>query len=169
MWASGSFVSVKVIFGVMKLVGIMTFMISWENGMGRALTGIGGLCSPTARFPKRCKSFRSSLLSLHKSSLSVRDVFNSILNWSCLSACSAQTSAKTFSWSALDVATVCWRVWIVSMSCCMVTLSPSSCPDVPCLVFLILPDSSNHNCGWDLGPHGGRQMFSSVDVVAGWL
>ena len=36
------------------------------------------------------------------------------------------------------------------MSCCMVMLSPPSCPDGPCLVFLISPDNFDHNCGWDL-------------------
>ena len=106
-WAFESSVPIKVIFGVMKLVGITTFMIAWENGMGRALTGMGGICSPTARSPMRCRSLRNSSLAYHSSSLLVHDASKSTWNWSCLSACLAQTSAKTFSWSALDVATVC--------------------------------------------------------------
>jgi len=141
MWASGSSIPVKVILGVMKFVGITTLMIAWENDMGRALTGIGGLCSPAECSPKRCRSLRSSSLALRNSSLLVRDASSSTLNWSCLSACSARTSTKILSWSALDVVIVSWRVWTVSMSCCRVKLSPSSCPDGPCRVFLISPGS----------------------------
>ena len=71
MWASGSSIPVKVIFGVMKLVGITTFMIAWEKRMGRALTRKGGVCSPVACSPMRCSSLRSSSLALRSSSLLV--------------------------------------------------------------------------------------------------
>ena len=39
---------------------------------------------------------------------------------------------------------------MVSMSCCMETLSPLSSADAPCLVLLMLLDGSKSNCGWDL-------------------
>ena len=68
MWASGSSTPVKVIFVPMKLAGITESMIAWENGMGRALTGMGGVRSSV-----RCKSPRNSSLALHNSSLFARD------------------------------------------------------------------------------------------------
>ena len=71
MWAFGSSVPAKVILGVMKFVGITMFMIVWENGMGRALTGIGGLFSLATRSPKRCRSLCNFSLALHSSSLFV--------------------------------------------------------------------------------------------------
>ena len=52
----------------------------------------------------------------------------------------------------------------------MVMLSPSFCTDVPCLVFLMSSNSSNHNCGWDLVlscPTVGAKMFLSIDLVVG--
>ena len=42
-----------------------------------------------------------------------------------------------------------WTI-MVSMSCCMVTLSPPSNVDVPCLVFLMLLDGKKCDCEWDL-------------------
>jgi len=155
-WASGSSVPVKLILGVMKFVGMTTSMISCENGMGRTLVGIGGLRSPAARSPNCCRSLCNFSLALHNSLLLVRNASSLTLNWSCLRACSTQTSTKSLSWSALDDATVSWRVLIVSMSCCMV-MSPPSCPDEPCLVFLISPDSFSQlwmGPGF-IGPHGG--------------
>ena len=74
-------------------------------------------------------------------SLLVHDASSSTLNWSCLRACSTRTSAQTLFWSALDAATVSWSVLTVSMSCCKVKLSPPSCPDGSCRVFLISPSS----------------------------
>jgi len=71
---SGSSVPVKVIPGVMKFVGIMTFMIAWENDIGPALTGIGRLCFPDARSPMRCKSQHISSLALRNFSLLARPV-----------------------------------------------------------------------------------------------
>ena len=94
MWASGSSVPVKVILDVMKFVGITTFVIASENGMGRALTRIGGLCYPVVRSPKRCRSLRSSSLALRNSSLSACYASSSTLNWSCLWAYLARTSTK---------------------------------------------------------------------------
>jgi len=53
----------------------------------------------------------------------------------------------------------------------MATLSPPSSADVPCLVFLMLLDGSERDCGWDLvlsGPKVGtkcscRLTWSPVD------
>ena len=42
----------------------------------------------------------------------------------------------------------------------METLSPPSSADAPCLVFLMLLDGSQHDCGWDLvlsGPTVGAK------------
>ena len=41
-WASGSSTLVKETFWPKDIVGNMTFMIACENGIGRALSGIGG-------------------------------------------------------------------------------------------------------------------------------
>ena len=49
---------------------------------------------------------------------------------------------------------------MVSMSCCLETLSPSSSANAPCLVFLMLLDGSQHDCEWDLvlsGPTVGAK------------
>ena len=89
MWASGSSTPVKVIFGPMKLAGITVSMISWEKGMGRALTGMGGVRSSVVRSPMHCKSLRSSLLALCSSSLFARDAAKSSWNRFWLVACSA--------------------------------------------------------------------------------
>ena len=142
-----------------------TSMIAYGKGMGRALARIGGFRSPAMRSPNRCRSLRNSSLALRNSSLLVCDAFSSTMNWSCLRACSTRTSAKRLSWSALDDATVSWRVLTVSISCCMV-MSPPSFPNGPCLVFLISPDSfSQLWMGPDfIRPYGGRQMFLSVDL-----
>ena len=68
MWASGSSIPMKVIFGIMKLVGITVSMIAWEKGMVRALIGMGGFYSLAVHFPMRCKSLLSSSLVLCSSS-----------------------------------------------------------------------------------------------------
>ena len=39
---------------------------------------------------------------------------------------------------------------MVSMSCCMETMSTPSSADAPCLIFLILLDGSGHVCERDL-------------------
>ena len=49
---------------------------------------------------------------------------------------------------------------MVSMSCCMETLSPPSIADAPCLVFLMLLGGSQHDCEWNLvlsGPMVGAK------------
>jgi len=149
----------------MKFVGITKLMIAWENDMGRALIGMGGLRSPAARSPKRYKSLRTSSLALRNSSLLASDASSSTLNWSCLWACSAQTSAKTLSWSALDAATTYWRVLTVSMSCCRVALSPNSYQDGPCRVFLI---SSSSLITTVDGTYFYRAPRWESNVLAGW-
>ena len=146
-WASGSSVPVKTIFGVMKLVSKITSMIACKTGMGRALAWMVGPRSPVEHSLSRCRSLRNSLLALRSSSLLARDTSSSALNWSCLSTCSARTSAMSLSLSALDVVTVSWRAQLVSMSYCMVGLSLPSGPARPCLVFLITPKSLSTTAG----------------------
>ena len=160
IWAYGSSTPVKAIFGPMKLAGITVSMIACENGMGRALTGMGEVRSSVERSPMRCKSLRSSLLALRSSLLFACDAAKSSWYQFWLVACSAWTSTRILSWSALDTATACWRARMVSMSYCMETLSPSSSKDAPFLVFLMLLDDSQHDCGWDLvlsGPMVGAR------------
>ena len=123
IWASGSSTPVKVVFGPRKLAGITVSMIAWENGMGQALTGIDGARPSVVRSPTCCKFLRSSSLVMCSSSLFAYD---------------AARSAWNRSWSALDAATACWRARSVSMSCCMVTLSPLSGATDVCLVHLML-------------------------------
>ena len=104
----------KETFGTRDVVGNTVFMITRENGMGRALSGTGGARSSATRSPTCCTSLRSSSLALHSSTLSV---------------CDAATSS--------------WRARIVSKIYCVVTLSPpgGTVPAdqaVPSLVLLIL-------------------------------
>jgi len=89
MWASGSSTLVKAIFGPMKLAGIIVSMIACENGMGRALTSMGGVRSSFVHSPMHCKSLHSSSLALRSSSLFARDAAKSSWNWLWLAACSA--------------------------------------------------------------------------------
>ena len=89
MWASRSSTPVKVIFGIMKLAGITMSMISWKKGMGRALTGMGGVRSSVVRSSMCCKSLRSSSLILHSSSLFAHDATKSTWNRSWMAAYSA--------------------------------------------------------------------------------
>jgi len=62
------FYTCEVIFGHMKLTGITVSIIAWEKGMGRALTGMGGV---------------------HSSSLFARDAAKSSWNRFWLAVCSA--------------------------------------------------------------------------------
>ena len=110
-------------FGPMEVVGITTSMIAWENGMGRALGGMGGARSSTARSLACCKLLCSCSLVLRSFSLLT---------------CDAARSTKKRSWSTLDTATACWRARIVSIICCRVTFSPPSATVDPCLVLHIL-------------------------------
>ena len=138
-WASGSSTPVKVTFRPRDVVGNAISIIAWEDGMGRALDGMGGACSSTALSPACCKSLRSSSLVLRNSSLS---------------PCDAAIST-------LDAATVSWRARMVFMSCYMVTLSPpeGATPGGtadPCLVLLIsLVKTLNQDCEWDLVDSNG--------------
>ena len=53
---------------------------------------------------------------------------------------------------------------MVSLSCCMVMLSPPSSAVAPCLVFLISLDGSKHDCGRDLvlsGPRWAPNVLAS--------
>ena len=129
----------------MKVAGITMSMITWENGMGQNLTGAGGACSSIVRSSICCKFLRSSSL---------------VLRNSLLLACDAVRSTWKRSWSTLDAVTASWRARMVSMSCCMVTLSPPYSAAKPCLVFLMLLVGSQHDCEWDLvlsGPTVGAK------------
>jgi len=58
---------------------------------------------------------------------------------------------------------------MVSMSCCMETLSPPSSADAPCLIFLMLLDGSQHNCEWDLvlsGPTVGASRLTQPPLTS---
>jgi len=110
--------------------------------------------------PMRCKSLRSSSLALRSSSLFVCNTAKSFWYRFWLDACLAWTSAIILFWLALDAATAYWTTWMVSMSCCMETMSPPSSADAPCLVFLMLLGGSQHDCQWDLvlsGPTVGAK------------
>ena len=151
IWASGSSTSMKVTFRPMNVAGITVSMIVWEKGMGRALTGVGGARSSTICSPTCCQLLRNSSLVLRNSSLLAYD---------------ATRSTWKQSWSTLDVATACWRARMVSMSCCMVTVSPPSSVTDPCLVFLMLLDGSQHDGEWDLvlsSPTVGAKCSHAVD------
>jgi len=92
IWASGSSTLVKVTFRPMNVAGITVSMITWENGMGQTLTGMGGARSSTVRSPTFRKFLRNSSLVLRNSSLF---------------ACDATRSTWKRSWSTLDAATAC--------------------------------------------------------------
>jgi len=63
----------EALFGPMKLAGITVSMIACKKGMGRALTGMGGVRSLVVRSPMRCRSLRSSSLALRSFSLFLCD------------------------------------------------------------------------------------------------
>ena len=124
-----------------------TSIIACENGLGRALGWIVGPHSLVKRSLSCCRSLHNSTLALCNSSLLARDASIYAMNLSCLSTCSAWTSAMSLSCSALDVAIASWRALTVSISCCMVGLSLPSGPNGPCLVFLITPKNSSTTVG----------------------
>ena len=104
----------KETFGPRDVVGNVVFMISHENGMGRALGGAGGARLSVVHSPTCCKSLRSSSLALRNSALSTRE-------------------AATSTWRARIVSKICW---VVTLSPPEVTLPAD--PIVACLVLLTL-------------------------------
>ena len=89
IWTSGSSMPLKPIFGPMKLAGIIVSMISCENGMRQALTGIGGFHSSVERSPMRCKSLYNSSLALRCCLLLACDAAKSFWYRFWLASCSA--------------------------------------------------------------------------------
>ena len=171
MWASGSSIPVKVILGVMKVVDITTFMIAWENGMGRALTRICGLCSPTMRSPKRCRSLCSS--SLPCVTLHCLLAMRPDRPWIGLVCGPARPIPQPKPshgqpWTLPLPTGECWRFpWVaVGWHC-----------HLPPFQMGLVEYSSYRLVAWTqlwmgpsfIGPYDRRQMFLPVDLVAGWL